>query len=253
VKCAHRALLAILLCSCTGPTGASEGGEAAEPGRLPFLDRSNPLVEHTFQIMEVRAKRSEMREMDRARGGRVCEEGENGTNWKEDCNWCWCEWGVLSCTQKGCVSPEESARIRAVAQKSAREEAERYREVREIDRARGVRVCEEGEHGTRWLEAGETCWCERGIRYCTEPGGFRLPPPPNWPFVPSEDPSKDPSDDSERTFEQPPRDYREIYQSMSRRRCKEDEIGTFWQWGCNTCWCDGGFRVCSKADCPAAP
>jgi hypothetical protein len=247
VKRLHCVLIAILLCSCTGPTGANEGSEAAEWGRLRFLDRSDPLVEHTFEIMEVRAQRSEMREMDRARGGRVCEEGENGTNWKERCNWCWCEWGVVSCTRKYCQSPEESARLHAEAKRDQEEKAERYRKVREMDRTRGVRVCEEGEHGTRWLEGGETCWCELGIRYCTEPGGFRPAPPPNWPFVSSD------SDDGEGTFEYPPRDYREIYKSMSRCRCKEDEIGTSWQWGCNTCWCAGGVRVCSKADCPSAP
>jgi hypothetical protein len=244
MKRPHFVLFAILLCSCTGTTGAREGGETADWGRPPFLDRSNPLVEHTFEIMEVRAERSEMREIHRARGVRVCEEGENGTHWREHCNWCWCQWGVLSCTKAGCVPPEESARLRAEAKRNAEERAERYRKVREIDRARGVRVCEEGEHGTRWHEGAETCWCDTGIRYCTEPGSLRLAPPPNWPSVPP--------GDGERTFEYPPRDYREIYQSMSRRRCKEDEIGTSWQWGCNTCWCADGFRVCSKADCPSS-
>jgi hypothetical protein len=72
----HCVLFAILLCSCTGPAGAGEGGEAADWGPLPFLDRSNPLVEHTFQIMETRAARTEVRELQRARGLRVCEEGE---------------------------------------------------------------------------------------------------------------------------------------------------------------------------------
>jgi hypothetical protein len=193
----HCVLFAILLCSCTAPTGAGEGGELADWGRLPFWDRSNSLVEHTFRIMETRAERSELREIQRDRD----------------------------------------------------EKAERYRKVREMDRAGGVRVCEEGEHGTRWLEGVETCWCGRGIRFCTEPGGFRAPPP-TWPFVSS--------DDSERTFEQPPRDYREIYQSMSRRRCKEEEIGTYWQWGCNTCWCAGGGpclfqgRLPSRAMSPSA-
>jgi hypothetical protein len=243
MKRAHHLLLAILLCSCTAPTGASEGGEAADWGRLPFWVRSNPLVEHTFQIMETRAQRSEMRELQRDRGLRVCEEGENGTNWKEDCKRCRCEWGVRSCTVKRCMPPEESARLRAEARKAAREKAERYREVREMDRARGVRVCEEGEHGTRWHEGGDTCWCERGIRYCTEPGGLRLAPPPHWPGPPP------PPDPEEKFTVEPAPDTLE----RSRSRCKEDEIGTTWRWGCNTCWCADGFRVCSRADCPAAP
>jgi hypothetical protein len=249
VKRVRRVLLSILLCSCVGhgEGGAGEGGPPAESRRLRFMDRSDPLVEHTFEIMEVRAWHSEMREIHRSRGVRVCEEGENGTHWKERCNWCWCQWGVLSCTKAGCVPPEESARLRAEAKKKAREEAEQYRKVREIDRARGVRVCEEGEHGTRWHEGAETCWCDTGIRYCTEPGSLLLAPPPNWPNVYS------PDGDGKRTFEYPPRDYREIYESIGRRRCKEDEIGTNWRWGCNTCWCEAGFRVCSKVDCLTRP
>lgn len=242
----RRVLLSVLLCSCVGhgEDGADEGGAPAELLRLRFMDRSDPLVEHTFAIMEVRAWHSEMREIHRARGVRVCEEGENGTHWKEHCNWCRCEWGVLSCTKAGCVPPEESARRHAEAKRNAEERAERYSKVREIHRARGMRVCEEGEHGTRWHEGAETCWCDTGIRYCTEPGSLRLAPPPNWPNV------YYPDGDSERTFENPPRDYREIYESIGRRRCKEDEIGTNWRWGCNTCWCEGGFRVCSKVNCP---
>jgi hypothetical protein len=243
----HCVLFAISLCSCAGhgEGGASEGGSLPESWRLSFMDRSDPLVEHTFEIMEVRAWHSEKREIRRARGARVCEEGENGTLWKERCNWCWCQWGVVSCTQAGCHPPEESARIRAEAKKKARKEARRYGEVREIHRARGMRVCEEGEHGSRWHEGAETCWCNTGIRYCTEPGTIQLAPLLNWTSVPR--------GDGERTLEYPPRDYRQIYESMGGRPCKEDEIGTNWRWGCNTCWCEDGSRVCSKVDCPSAP
>jgi hypothetical protein len=252
VKRGRRVLLGILLCSCVGhgEGGAGEGGIPAEPSRLRFMDRSDPLVEHTFEILEVRAWHSEMRETERARGLRVCEEGENGTHWKENnCNWCWCQWGVKGCNKKGCAPPEVSARLRAEVKRNAEERAERYRKVREIQRARGMRVCEEGEHGTRWPEGAETCWCNTGIRYCTEPGSSLRAPPPIWPNVSS------PDVDVDRAFEYPPRDYREIYESMGsigRRRCKEDEIGTNWRWGCNSCWCAGGFRVCSKADCPSS-
>jgi hypothetical protein len=241
VNRAHSVLFAILLCSCTGPRGPGEDGKTAESERLRFLDRSDLLVEHTFEIMEVRAERSESREQQRTRGVRVCEEGENGTNWKEDCNTCRCEWGFRTCTNGYCMPPEESARLRAEAKRHARRQAERYREVRVMDRARGVRVCEEGEDGTIWEEGRNTCWCKSGIRYCSKFGG----PPPSPTHRPR--PPKE-----EFTFEQPPRDYREIYKSKGRRRCKEEDKGTSWQWGCNTCWCAGGFRVCSKADCASA-
>jgi hypothetical protein len=67
------------------------------------MDRSDPLVEHTFVIMEVRAGYSAAREYLRARGFRVCEVGENGTSWEvKQCNRCWCEWGVQDCTKAGC-------------------------------------------------------------------------------------------------------------------------------------------------------
>jgi hypothetical protein len=251
VKQLRHVMLAILLCSCAGhgEGGASEDGPPAESWQLHFMDRSDPLVEHTLEIMEVRAWRSEKREIHRARGVRVCEEGENGTHWREDCNWCWCEWGVLSCNKKHCQPPEITAKLRAEAKRNREERTEQYRKVREIQRAQGMRVCEEGEHGTRWHEGSESCWCYDGIRYCTEPGSSLRAPPPNWPDVIS---TADEGDDED-AFEFPPTDYQEIFQTMERRRCKEDEIGTNWRWGCNTCWCAGGYRVCSKADCPSAP
>ena len=136
----HCVLLAILLCSCTGPAGAGDGGEAANWERPPFLDRSNPLVEHTVQVMETRAVRTEVRELQRARGLRVCEEGENGTEWKEDCRRCRCEWGVTSCTKKYCKPPEESARLRAEAKRHAERKAEWDRELRDGPSSRLARL-----------------------------------------------------------------------------------------------------------------
>jgi hypothetical protein len=170
VKRAPCVLLAILLCSCAAHHGSDESSDAAETGRLRFLDRSDPLVEHTFEIMEVRADHSEWREILRAEGERVCEEGEHGTRWQEDCNTCWCEWGARRCTHPKTVPPDDD---------------------------------------------------------CDEHSNHQI------------------------VYERP-RDYREIYQSSGRRRCKEHEIGTRWQASCNTCWCEDGFRVCSKAGCPSA-
>jgi hypothetical protein len=242
MKRAHCVLLVILLCSCTAHRG---GSEAADSERIRFLDRSDPVVEYTFAIMAVRAERSEIRENHRARGERVCEEGEHGTSWQEGCNTCRCERGTRHCPSLPCKSPESAAKFRAEMQDYNRRKAERDRALQEKDRARGLRVCEIGEHGTRWQEGSDTCWCERGIRRCTGEGSLWLAPPPHWPGPP---PRTEPSDK-----EQPPRDYREISQSLSRTLCKEDEIGTYWQLGCNTCWCEAGGRVCSKADCQAAP
>jgi hypothetical protein len=252
VKRVRGVLLSILLCSCVdhGEGGVGEGGNLTESGGLRFMDRSEPLVEHTFQIMEVRAHYSYLRELLRSYGRRVCEEGENETSWKQDCNTCRCEWGVRSCTKAGCPSPADRAKLREDAKRNAREKAERYRDLREIHRARGVRVCEEGEDGTIWKEGCNTCWCESGLRSCTtgcaQPPTFWEPPSRTQPSVP-------PDDDDDDTLNMgwnPAVDYRELYPSISRRLC-EDE--TSWKESCNTCWCEGGFVVCSKADCPAAP
>jgi hypothetical protein len=181
VKSAARVLLAILLCSCTGQR---EGGETAETGHLHFLDRSDPLVKHTFEVMEKRAQRSELREALRAEGRRVCEEGESRTSWpEEECKVCWCERGVLYCRMTsvtGCPEPADSAKFE-------REKARHYRELREMHRNRGRRVCEEGEHGTSWQEGCDTCWCEAGLRSCTT----HCAPPPISAL---------------RIIEQPPRD-----------------------------------------------
>ena len=38
--------------------------------------------------------------------------------------------------------------------------------VREMQRKQGLRVCEEGEHGTRWMEDCIECRCEHGRRRC---------------------------------------------------------------------------------------
>ena len=269
MKRAHYLLLVISLCSCTGPTGAGEGGEAADWERLTFLDRSNPLVEHTFQIMEARADRSEVRELQRDRGLRVCEEGENGTTWKDDCSRCRCEWGVRSCTVKRCMPPEESARLRAEAKQHAERKAEWDRELREKDRARGLRVCEEGENGTFWQEDPYTCWCQSGLRSCSkswdppaarvrvcEEGGngitWKVDPYTCWcesglRWCSKFGRPQPPDREEELTVEPPPATL-----EHRRSRCKEDEIGTNWRWGCNTCWCEAGFRVCSKVDCPSS-
>ncbi len=162
--------LVALLCSCTAHREGVHGAESEHlPERLPFLDRSLSLVEATFQIMEVRANRSEWRERLRADGKRVCEEGEHGTRWQEDCNTCWCEWGTRRCTYPKSVPPDDD--------------------------------CE--EHTNHQI-----------------------------------------------VYEPPP-DYREIYQSIGRSRCTDEEKGTSWKESCNTCWCEASFRVCSKAECPS--
>lgn len=163
MKRAYRILLVTLFCSCTAHR---ESGEAADSEhleeRLPFLD--HPLVKRTLAIMDERAGYSELREIQRAEGLRVCEEGESGTRWQEDCNTCWCDRGHRACTKAYCQPPW----VRLHFEGMAREEAERRKEEREMHRAAGRRVCEEGEAGTQWREDCNRCWCSRGFRVCTE-------------------------------------------------------------------------------------
>jgi hypothetical protein len=165
MKCAYHILIVALLCSCTAHRESSEAaGSEPLPDGLPILDRANPLVKRTFEIVEKRAQYNELREIMRAEGLRVCEEGESGPPWKEDCNTCWCDRGHRACTKAGCQPPS----VRLQFEEMAREEAKRRKELREIDRSAGRRVCEEGEEGTQWREDCNRCWCSRGSRVCTE-------------------------------------------------------------------------------------
>jgi hypothetical protein len=161
-------LLVTLLCSCAEHHAGGGSGEGTDserlPERLPFLNPADPLVKRAFFLMEERARYSELREMMRAEGLRVCEEGESGPPWQEDCNTCWCDRGHRACTKAGCQPPWVRLQFEAMA----REEAKRSKELREMDRAAGRRVCEEGESRTQWREDCNRCWCSRGVRVCTE-------------------------------------------------------------------------------------
>jgi hypothetical protein len=169
MKYAYSILLVTLLCSCTAHR---EGGEGEDSERLPFLDRANPLVQRTLAIMEQRARYSEIREIMRAEGQRVCEEDEHGTRWQEDCNTCSCERGQRACTNAVCPPSPAQLELQRTAtlefERIAREEAKQREELRERDRAAGRRVCEEGEHGGRWQEDCNTCFCSQGYRACTK-------------------------------------------------------------------------------------
>lgn len=162
-------LLGFLLCSCTvhragGEDADSKRPPARMPERLPFLDREDPLVKRMSATMDDRANYNELREIMRAEGLRVCEEGESGPPWKEDCNTCWCDRGHRACTKARCQPPW----VRRQFEETAREKAKLRKEQREMHRAAGRRVCEEGEDGTQWREDCNRCWCSWGVRVCTE-------------------------------------------------------------------------------------
>lgn len=121
--------------------------------------------------MEERARYSEFREYLRAEGVRVCEEGENGASWQEACNTCWCEQGRRYCTDAVCPPSSEQLELERIAglefERIAREKAKQRKELREMDRAAGRRVCEEGEYSAIWQEDCNACFCSWGVRACT--------------------------------------------------------------------------------------
>lgn len=148
------------------------------------------------------------------KGLRVCDEGEHGTKWREDCKVCQCKrpahlpCGQMSAqTRRAAPSATESplslhktrpalvlfgvllaaCTSHAPADRSSgpgliqqlrwgfdaatmsaeeRQAAEDRAAVREMQRKQGLRVCEEGEHGTRWMEDCIECRCEHGRRRC---------------------------------------------------------------------------------------
>jgi hypothetical protein len=169
VKRVHGVLLITLFCSCTAH---QEGDETADSERLPFLNRATPLVERTLEIMEERARYSEYREYLRAEGVRVCEEGENGISWQEECNTCSCERGRRYCTNAVCPPSSAQLELERIArlefERIARAEEKQRKELREMHRAAGRRVCEEGEYGPLWQEDCNMCFCSWGVRACTK-------------------------------------------------------------------------------------
>jgi hypothetical protein len=173
MKRVYLILLVPLLCSCTAHRESGEGADSERlPERLPFLDRANPLVKRTFESMEEHARDSKFREYLRAEGVRVCEEGEHGTRWKEDCRTCWCERGHRYCDNAVCPPSPEQLELERITrlkfEKIAKEEEKQHKEWREMHRAAGRRVCEEGEHGGLWEEDCNSCFCNWGVRTCTQ-------------------------------------------------------------------------------------
>ena len=98
--------LVSLLFGCTAPT--RQGAEPEQsPPRSNLTSRQMPgitsLMEHTRARADGLKEREELRAHFREKGLRVCEEGEVGTTWREDCNTCRCELGyVRVCTKAHC-------------------------------------------------------------------------------------------------------------------------------------------------------
>jgi len=95
---------AIFLFACTphdsADTEPSEGFLAETIADL----RSATLSDEEKQAIKDRAT---LRERHRKQGLRVCEEGEDGTTWMEDCKRCRCENGSRTCPAIHCTHARE--------------------------------------------------------------------------------------------------------------------------------------------------
>jgi hypothetical protein len=102
----HKTFFLALLSACTaqGPGGAPEPTQV-EQG---FVARVHAGMELILIVSEENRTlapedRALIREMQRSKGLRVCEEGEHGTTWREDCKLCTCIYGRRSCPPVRCT------------------------------------------------------------------------------------------------------------------------------------------------------
>jgi hypothetical protein len=95
--------LATVLAACVAHSPSAEQGPGEGlPSRMRTSFEFILIVseENRFHTPEDRAV---LREMQRREGLRVCEEGEHGTTWKEDCVYCTCVYGRRSCPPVVCT------------------------------------------------------------------------------------------------------------------------------------------------------
>jgi hypothetical protein len=96
-------LVAIVLAACTGPSSNAparddEGLVSRVRAEWEFM-----LLVHEENESLSPEHRAALREMQRSEGLRVCEEGEHGTSWREDCKVCQCIVGRRSCPPVRCT------------------------------------------------------------------------------------------------------------------------------------------------------
>ena len=99
-------LAAFMIPAILGCTGHNKAPSDDTAPRVEGVVTTVLRAMETEEEAEERKRRAISRERHRAAGERVCEEGEVGTQWREDCNICRCyEPGVRGCTVKRCNPP----------------------------------------------------------------------------------------------------------------------------------------------------
>ena len=95
----HLLLLGTILAACTAHAPDMEQSNESLIIRLRAMYEFSTMSEEEKRAFEDRAK---LRERQRKQGLRVCEEGEHGTKWREDCKVCQCEHGLRTCPAVKC-------------------------------------------------------------------------------------------------------------------------------------------------------
>lgn len=107
-------MLLVLVAAGCAPHGGQPAPTRGLLGRLRNDARYLQAKDDERTAIENRAT---MREHHRRNGLRACEEGEDGTSWREDCKVCRCEQGWRRCPAVHCTDP----RVRAEMQRRRRE------------------------------------------------------------------------------------------------------------------------------------
>lgn len=100
-----RILHLVVALSCVACTAGTDVGSSDVNERSGFIERLRADFEFLTMSPEERQAlqdRARLRERQRTQGLRVCEEGEHGTTWREDCKVCQCEHGLRTCPAVKC-------------------------------------------------------------------------------------------------------------------------------------------------------
>jgi hypothetical protein len=99
----HITICAIVLAACAArsPETEQDAGEGLASRMRANFEFILIVSEENRSVPPER--RAVLREMQRRDGLRVCEEGEHGTTWKEDCVYCTCIYGRRSCPPVVCT------------------------------------------------------------------------------------------------------------------------------------------------------
>lgn len=104
-----RLFLAGVLTACTTPSPTTTNLGGVSVVRIRAIYELSMMSDEEKRAFADRAK---LRDLQRAQGLRVCEEGEHGTKWREDCMICQCEHGLRTCPAIKCTHAREKMQVK---------------------------------------------------------------------------------------------------------------------------------------------